>query len=561
MGSERRKTSSGSSSLSHQSSNSLQPGSFFDAPKMANSMNMKTPSAAVSPIKLSKSPAAQPEKSTLQKPMPTASATLSSSPRARSHTVSSQESEDVIRELMPKHYKRRSQALEVSPSSSDTEEQRAQTLLRVQRRRQSSRRLSRANLFAPYFRPLDVLICEDHPVSRLVMEKLMEKLRCRTISAQNGAEALGYAMGEVKFDIILLEYKLPRFSGTDVARMLRDTRNVNSTTPVVCVTGYLKDLPPDHHFDGLIDKPPTLAKLTDILGKLCQWTTPPPGWTPATLSTMPPPGLRTATKTEDSPTSNSSVFGSHMPSSSYRGSSRQDSISSSFFGDNQSQADDVPVQIKGGSPDNWGEGELTYAFGGLGITEVVSEPKPKPPTVPSLTAQTSAPAQLEVETAVRKKPSAERINKKKAAKDRNSAESGDDEDEELGNTQKRAKSPKAGRTRGSSKLGYEMMRTNSRGSVISVEDVASSLDTTLPSSPPPAIEEAPREEDKATLTPPEIFPRLPGGDSEEIDMDAEEITTPRPAPQDKSPDPDPTPRPSTAGLPSIGESSPSPLPK
>ena len=78
---------------------------------------------------------------------------------------------------------------------------------------------------------------------------------------------------------------------------------------------------------------------------------------------------------------------------------------------------------------------------------------------------------------------------------------------------------------------------------------------------PGGKEEAPREEDKATLTPPEIFPRLPGGDSEEIDMDAEEITTPRPAPQDKSPDPDPTPRPSTAGLPSIGESSPSPLPK
>jgi serine/threonine-protein kinase RIM15 len=559
--SERRKTSSGSSSLSHQSSNSLQPGSFFDVPKMANNLNMKATSSASSPIKLAKSPmASQHEKSTLQKPPFPTGAVLPSSPRARSHTVSSQESEDVIREMMPKHYKRRSQALDVSPSSSDTEEQRQQSLLRVQRRRQSSRRLSRINIFeGPYFRPLDVLICEDHPVSRLVMEKLMEKLRCRTISAQNGAEALGYAMGEVKFDIILLEYKLPRFSGTDVARMLRDTRNVNSTTPIVCVTGYLNDLPPDHHFDGLIDKPPTLAKLTDILGKLCQWAPPPPGWTPTPYSSLPLSGLRYGTKTEDSPTSGSSVFGSHMPSSSYRGSSRQDSISSSFFGDIESKADDIPVLVNKTSPDVWNEGELTYAFGGLGISEAAVEPKPKA-VAPVVPHHTSAPAQLEHE-GVRKKPSAERINKRRSAglKRRDSAESGDDEDEELGNAQIQAKSPKTGRTRGSSKLGYEMLRTNSRGSVISVEDAPSTTETTLPSSPPPAIKEVPKEEDKATLTPPEMFPLLPGTVSEEVAMDADDVRTPKPAPQD-SPDPDPTPRPSNAGQP-VGEASPSPAPK
>ncbi|KIW04012.1 uncharacterized protein PV09_04838 [Verruconis gallopava] len=561
--SERRKTSSGSSSLSHQGNNSLQPGSFFDVPKSASSINLKATSAAVSPIKLAKSPvASQHEKIAMPKPSIPAAHGLSSSssPRARSHTISSQESEDVIKEMLPKHYKRRSQALDVSPSSSDTEEQRQQSLLRVQRRRQSSRRLSRINIFeGPYFRPLDVLICEDHPVSRLVMEKLMEKLRCRTISAQNGAEALGYAMSEVKFDIILLEYKLPRFSGTDVARMLRDTRNVNSATPIVCVTGYLKDLPPDHHFDGLIDKPPTLAKLTEVLGKLCQWAPPPPGWTPTPYSSLPLSNLRTVAKTEDSPTSSSSVFGSHMPSSSYRGSSRQDSISSSFFGDNEGKADDIPVLINKGSPDTWGESELTYAFGGLGISEAATEQKAKS-AVPSLVNQTSAPAVLEPET-VRKKPSAERINKRRSAgpKGRDSAESGDDEDEELGNAQIRTKSPKIGRTRGSSKLGYEMLRTNSRGSVISVEDASGALDTTLPSSPPPVINEVPKEEDKATLTPPEVFPHPPTTVSnEEMDM-SDEITTPKPAGQ-FSPDMDPTPRPSTTRLPT-GEMSPSPMPK
>lgn len=41
-------------------------------------------------------------------------------------------------------------------------------------------------------------VCEDHPVSRMVMERMLEKLRCRTIAVDNGSEAMRYAMGEVK---------------------------------------------------------------------------------------------------------------------------------------------------------------------------------------------------------------------------------------------------------------------------------------------------------------------------------------------------------------------------
>lgn len=126
------------------------------------------------------------------------------------------------------------------------------------------------------YRPLDVLVCEDHPVSRLVMEKLLERLRCRTVTAQSGTEASRYAMSEVKFDIIFTEARLPQLTGSDFARMVRKTKNINSTTPIVAVTGYLKELPPTHFFDGLIEKPPTIQKLTEIMGRLCQWKPPPP---------------------------------------------------------------------------------------------------------------------------------------------------------------------------------------------------------------------------------------------------------------------------------------------
>ena len=559
---ERRKTSASSSStLSHATSNpsSLQPGNFFEAPRHSG---LRPSPDAISPIKLVKSPSGM-SSSLTEKGVPAnrqgSFGQTTSSPRARSQTIGSQE-EDVVRDLLPGHHKRRSQVLDVSPSSSDTEDTRAKALLRVQRRRQSSRRLSQISLAdGPMFRPLDVLVCEDHPVSRLVMEKLLEKLRCRTLTVTNGSEAVRYAMGEVKFDIIMMEFKLPQVNGADVARMIRDTKNANSNTPIVAVTGYLKELQAPHHFDALIEKPPTVAKLSDTLGKLCQWKTPPPNWTPSSsmYSSMMPSNLRQESALHDgSPTSNSSSI-PPVPSGSYRGSSRQDSISSSFFGDSDSRAgEDVPVIISRHN-DDWRERDLAREMSGLGISE--DAPKvdhlvgQKLTVPPDLQPHDSAPAVLQDAT-IRRQPSAELVGAKRrviGTRKHESAESGDDEDDELGNVNVRTKSPKS-RPKSSSKLGIEMMRTNSRGSVISVEDVAAN-ESMLPSSPPPAITEDRTGEERedalhvpaATLTPPEIFPRAPGNAVAEVEIDPLETPKANQKAAEES-DPDPTPRANTS---------------
>ncbi|KAF1842726.1 uncharacterized protein K460DRAFT_287610 [Cucurbitaria berberidis CBS 394.84] len=557
---ERRKTSSSSSTLSHSTSNtaSLQPGSFFDPSRLSG---LRPSPEAISPIKLAKTPTGQsaifPERLAPGQRQTSLGQASASSPRARSQTLGSQEG-DVVRDLLPGHHKRRSQVLDISPSSSDTEDSRAKALLRVQRRRQSSRRLSQISFGeGPFFRPLDVLICEDHPVSRLVMEKLLEKLRCRTLTVTNGSEAIRYAMGEVKFDVIMMEFRLPQVNGADVARMIRDTKNANTHTPIVAVTGYLKELQAPHYFDALIEKPPTVAKLTDTLSRLCQWKSAPPNWTPNQMyPSIMPSGLRQeSTRQEDSPTSNSSGF-PPVPSGSYRGSSREDSISSSFFGDNESRAgEDVPVIIARHNADDWRERDIARAMSGLGISDDVTSVDPKtivqkrvgPPDLP----QESAPVVVE-EATIRRQRSAEQVGAKRRileTRKHESAESGDDEDDELGHVSVRTRSPKS-RPKSSSKLGIEMMRTNSRGSVISVEDI-SKADSTLPSSPPPMItEERAAEEYEGNLatpevppmslhTPPEIFPTVPGHAVAEFLM-----RTPK-APIQKdatTPDPDPTPR-------------------
>lgn len=571
---DRRKTSSSSSTLSHSTSNpsSLQPGNSFDASRTSG---LRASTDAISPIKLSKTPSAptgasQESPATAQRQISAGPATADS-PRARSQTVGSQE-DDIVRDLLPGHYKRRSQVLDVSPSSSDTEDSRAKALLRVQRRRQSSRRLSQISFGeGPFFRPLDVLICEDHPVSRLVMEKLLEKLRCRTLTVTNGSEAIRYAMGEVKFDVIMMEFRLPQVNGADVARMIRDTKNANTHTPIVAVTGYLKELQAPHYFDALIEKPPTVAKLTDTLSRLCQWKAPPPGWTPNQMyPSIMPSGLRQeSSRQEDSPTSNSSGYQA-VPSASYRGSSREDSISSSFFGDNDSRAgEDIPVRIH--NADDWRERDMARAMGGLALGDDAANADPKVASpnrsgAPDLPHGDSAPAVLE-EATIRRQRSTEQVGAKRRileTRKHESAESGDDEDDELGHAPVRTRSPKS-RPKSTSKLGIEMMRTNSRGSVISVEDPGQP-ESTLPSSPPPMITEDRAAEEyegslatpqvaPMSLTPPVIFPEQPGDDVEEFIMETpkaqKDATSPDPDPTPKAkaattPDPDPMPEPSSA---------------
>lgn len=524
----RRKASSNSSSLSQPSGSSLQPGGFFDVPRVPPSLQKAaTTVAASSPIKCRGAPPPLPLSP--QKAVPTHMMSTprhssgSSGGRSRSLTVGSQEGSPVASDILAAHHRnRRSQVFDMSPSSSNNEGDKANALLRVQRRRQSSRRMSYiAAGEGPIFRPLDVLICDDHPVSRMVMEKLLEKLRCRTISAATGSEAIRYAMSDIKFDIMFLEFRLPQLPGSDVARMIRDTKNPNTNTPMVAITSYLKELPAPQYFDSLVEKPISSSKLTEVLSTLCHWKPPAPGQNTSLTLALPhpiPSSLRQESlRLEDSPTSASSGYA--MRSS---GSFREDSISSSLFGDSESVAtDDIPVLISRKATGDWGD------EGGLGISttgpeEIISNSNPlqSPLLHPRLYTQQSAPPQLERSGSPCKPPAAattttattipakapapqrsleklkakrESIEKRRAYE--GSVDSADDEDDELGllgagiaTPSQTSSSGGSGSVTGtssgnspggsphqqyrsknvlpSSKLGIEMMRANSHDSVV-----------------------------------------------------------------------------------------------
>jgi serine/threonine-protein kinase RIM15 len=568
---ERRKTSGSSAT----SSNSLQPSGFFDT---ATEAKFST-SAASSPVRQAKTPgpSASPAK---QSSLPGRSGSVHG--RSRSQTVGSQEAVEPhsIRDsFAPGHYKRRSQlfsARDVSPSSSDNESAHQKALLKVQRRRQSSRRMSQFNLLdgghqIPSYRPLDVLIVEDHPVSKMVMEKLFEKLRCRTITAPNGHDALRLAVSQIQFDIIFMEFKLPLINGVDVARMIRDTKSANTSTPIVCVTGYLRDLPEVHNFDTLMQKPPTIPKLTEELCKYCSWKPPPKDMKLAMPLAIPANPARVDHHTQDSP---SSVASSAAPTfdSSWKGSSREDSIGSGgFFSDLESlkATEDIPTIVSRAATDDWAKGLGISGETARAHRDITSAP---PQLLHTESAPPSAPAEETfIETPSR---SAETIRAKRRSTEKHltagGAEEGDDEDEELGINRQGSRSPMLRSARTASKLGIEMMRTNSRGSVISMNEDRSAEPDSLRKSleilergmenlsiPEDAVlNTQPRrlertashhshpepEESRGHITPPVIFPQKPGQSVTDIDMDAELTPMPTKVQSEVATEEPPTPR-------------------
>ncbi|KAJ3087142.1 rim15, signal transduction response regulator, partial [Quaeritorhiza haematococci] len=114
-------------------------------------------------------------------------------------------------------------------------------------------------------RPLDVLIADDNPLSGKILEVMLSKLDCRCVVVYNGAEAIRCAMGDVKFDVIFMDIRMPILDGETAARMIKSTNNINQITPIIAVTAY--EQPPSllQQFDDVISKPMNKEVLARIL--------------------------------------------------------------------------------------------------------------------------------------------------------------------------------------------------------------------------------------------------------------------------------------------------------
>lgn len=79
-----------------------------------------------------------------------------------------------------------------------------------------------------------LLIVDDDPASRRLLEVRLRALNCEVMMAGDGEEALR-VVGEFRPDVILLDYMMPKMSGIEVVRRLREDESTK-IIPVILIT-------------------------------------------------------------------------------------------------------------------------------------------------------------------------------------------------------------------------------------------------------------------------------------------------------------------------------------
>ncbi|QTC92828.1 ATP-binding protein [Brevundimonas goettingensis] len=115
---------------------------------------------------------------------------------------------------------------------------------------------------------LHVLIVEDHPVNRMVLEAWMGSVGHTCATAENGQIALDMA-DQSPFDLIVMDVNMPVMDGLTATRELRSRPGPNQQTPIAVLSASAR--PEDHALghaagaDAYVDKPVDFGALARVL--------------------------------------------------------------------------------------------------------------------------------------------------------------------------------------------------------------------------------------------------------------------------------------------------------
>lgn len=117
-------------------------------------------------------------------------------------------------------------------------------------------------------RSAHVLVVDDNATNRMVAQALCEMFDCTSESAGDGVEALDAARAG-RFDLILMDIKMPRMDGVSAARAIRELPGEQGDVPIVALTA---NADPDDAaeylaagMDGVVEKPMKPEHLLAVL--------------------------------------------------------------------------------------------------------------------------------------------------------------------------------------------------------------------------------------------------------------------------------------------------------
>ncbi|MDP3489873.1 MAG: response regulator [Phenylobacterium sp.] len=82
---------------------------------------------------------------------------------------------------------------------------------------------------------LRVLLADDNPTNRRVVELMLHAADVEVVSVENGAEAVA-ALGESAFDVVLMDLRMPVMDGFEAIRAIRAAEAPGQRLPIIVVS-------------------------------------------------------------------------------------------------------------------------------------------------------------------------------------------------------------------------------------------------------------------------------------------------------------------------------------
>jgi two-component system cell cycle response regulator DivK len=115
-----------------------------------------------------------------------------------------------------------------------------------------------------------ILIVEDNPQNMRLVEMALSAESYFLLEATNGEEALEIAKQE-RPDLIIMDVQLPKMSGLEVTRKLREIPEFNRT-PIIAVTAYAMKGDEEKALDAgcsaYLSKPIRARELPNLIAKM-----------------------------------------------------------------------------------------------------------------------------------------------------------------------------------------------------------------------------------------------------------------------------------------------------
>ncbi|MEO1235015.1 MAG: response regulator, partial [Myxococcota bacterium] len=121
--------------------------------------------------------------------------------------------------------------------------------------------------------PCRILVAEDNPVNRRIVENMLGSARYVLTFAENGREAYE-AFQKSAFDLVLMDVSMPEMDGVESTQAIRafEAAQARAPTPIVALTAHAMAGDRERFLsagmDDYLTKPIQRAVLTDMVSRL-----------------------------------------------------------------------------------------------------------------------------------------------------------------------------------------------------------------------------------------------------------------------------------------------------